>query len=363
MVNQDLLGLAPCPFCGGEAELRNGGPGNWYVHCNGCQCNTNDVQRERAIELWNTRALSAECGVKALADEPAKKLYTHMGHTHEVSYPHLSDEDIAHKVRMLMRSDLDHEGVVVGARDRILYLIARNKELSAALRSALAPGVGEAVAYRWRVKGATNWVYDPDQDWLDHHQNDPDVDVEPLYLHPAPPSTGVREALDKLRNMNAAEYLRVVARDTRHVFDKNELPKIAALIDAILSGLGESSRSETAYLEDAGPAPADSGYLLEWCQKHPVDAAATIEKLRRSTPAAYRERIARDDSALLDWLRDETCDLRCINAPTGGDDYDVRWQVIQHHMAKPHERIIGRSYSEEPRDAISDAILSTGARR
>jgi len=62
-----------------------------------------------------------------------------------------------------------------------------------------------------------------------------------------------------------------------------------------------------------------------------------------------------DDTRRLDWLREETCDLRCINVPTGGDDYEVRWNVIQHHMAKPHERVIGESFTDDPRDAIDDA--------
>ena len=63
------------------------------------------------------------------------------------------------------------------------------------------------------------------------------------------------------------------------------------------------------------------------------------------------------DAALLDWLRDGCCDLRCISLPTpGGDDSDVRWTVIEHHMAEPREREIGRSFTDNPRDAIRDAI-------
>ena len=68
----------------------------------------------------------------------------------------------------------------------------------------------------------------------------------------------------------------------------------------------------------------------------------------------------REDADLLDWLREETCDLRCINEPTGGDDYDVRWIVIRHHMAKPHEREIGRSFTDDPRDAIRAARAAKG---
>ena len=36
--------------------MLNGGPGNWFIQCTNCKCTTNDVQRDRAVELWNTRA-------------------------------------------------------------------------------------------------------------------------------------------------------------------------------------------------------------------------------------------------------------------------------------------------------------------
>lgn len=63
-----------------------------------------------------------------------------------------------------------------------------------------------------------------------------------------------------------------------------------------------------------------------------------------------------DDTELLDWLKRECCDLRCISVPTGGDDHDVRWVVIEHHMAAPHEREIGESFTDDPRDAIRAAL-------
>lgn len=37
-------------------------------------------------------------------------------------FAELTDLQMANKVRMLMRDDLDHEAVCVGARDRIMYL-------------------------------------------------------------------------------------------------------------------------------------------------------------------------------------------------------------------------------------------------
>lgn len=65
------------------------------------------------------------------------------------------------------------------------------------------------------------------------------------------------------------------------------------------------------------------------------------------------------DKARLDFITDETLDLRCFDVPTGGDDYSVAWQVIQHHMAPPRKRVIGEAEEYEgPRIAIDRAILA-----
>ncbi len=49
---------------------------------------------------------------------------------------HLSDLEIADRVRMLMRTDLDHEAVCVMARDRIKYLSGRLTAVERQLREA-----------------------------------------------------------------------------------------------------------------------------------------------------------------------------------------------------------------------------------
>jgi len=46
-----------------------------------------------------------------------------------------SDIDVAHKVRMLMRGQLDHEAVCTMGRDRIMYLSQRVSRLEEALRA------------------------------------------------------------------------------------------------------------------------------------------------------------------------------------------------------------------------------------
>ncbi len=54
-------------------------------------------------------------------------------------------------------------------------------------------------------------------------------------------------------------------------------------------------------------------------------------------------------------LEQETCDLRCVDLPAfGANDYDFEWVVIQHHMAEPQEREIGRGKTAI--EAIKDAF-------
>lgn len=82
-------------------------------------------------------------------------------------------------------------------------------------------------------------------------------------------------------------------------------------------------------------------------------------------PSNYVPVVALGDSAdthMLNWLRENTCDLRCIEIQ-GFDDSDVDWVVIEHHMAEPHEREIGRSYSDDPRGAIRAAMAAAAAKR
>ncbi len=70
-----------------------------------------------------------------------------------------------------------------------------------------------------------------------------------------------------------------------------------------------------------------------------------------------------EDTALLDTLRDECWDLRCFDSPTGGDDADVRWRVVGHWQAEPHEREIAIGWSDDPRVAIREAIRSLASEK
>lgn len=60
----------------------------------------------------------------------------------------------------------------------------------------------------------------------------------------------------------------------------------------------------------------------------------------------------------LKFIEDECLDVRCINEPTGGDDYDVGWIVIEHYEAEPQERRVG--YGRSPAEAIDEAWRKVG---
>jgi Restriction alleviation protein Lar len=56
-----LVRLQPCPFCGGEAQLRTSGGGSVYVHCVVCFAASNVVSnktkgaKRKVTEAWNRR--------------------------------------------------------------------------------------------------------------------------------------------------------------------------------------------------------------------------------------------------------------------------------------------------------------------
>ena len=51
--------LKPCPFCGGKAEIKDGGDGCHKIECeNDCIAGNNHLWRKNLdflIEAWNTR--------------------------------------------------------------------------------------------------------------------------------------------------------------------------------------------------------------------------------------------------------------------------------------------------------------------
>lgn len=62
----------------------------------------------------------------------------------------------------------------------------------------------------------------------------------------------------------------------------------------------------------------------------------------------------RKDSERLGIVDSNSWTIECYDIPTGGDDTDIGWRVIEYYMAKPNEREIGSG--KTPREAIDAAI-------
>lgn len=61
--------LLPCPCCGhSKLIVRVGAPGCHYIKCPQCGLSSHDTQRDRTIELWNTRDNTPEGPWKGIAD-------------------------------------------------------------------------------------------------------------------------------------------------------------------------------------------------------------------------------------------------------------------------------------------------------
>ena len=64
------------------------------------------------------------------------------------------------------------------------------------------------------------------------------------------------------------------------------------------------------------------------------------------------------DKDLFDRLAYESWTLRPVNVSSGGDDYLIHWQVTEDQGEGDPPLQIGYAYSDDPREAIRDAIRS-----
>ena len=89
MSNVVKAALLPCPFCGGQAQLRAGGPLMYYVDCGGCSAADGDCGYDHIVTKWNTRPLDAATRNAAL-DEAVSACKIQF-----LDFP-ISDEDTAY---------------------------------------------------------------------------------------------------------------------------------------------------------------------------------------------------------------------------------------------------------------------------
>jgi hypothetical protein len=78
-----------------------------------------------------------------------------------------------------------------------------------------------------------------------------------------------------------------------------------------------------------------------------LQACADMVATERTAPVPLT-----DDTRRLDALAKNSWDLRCFDM----SDDDIGWQVIEHHMQRPHERKLAEVFRDDPRQAIDAAI-------
>jgi hypothetical protein len=100
------------------------------------------------------------------------------------------------------------------------------------------------------------------------------------------------------------------------------------------------------------PAHISPKQLLALAQEANLGLDKVIEVFRMAAPAAQPAVPLTDDTRRLDALAKNSWDLRCFDM----SDDDIGWRVIEHHMAKPHERTVAEVFRDDPRQAIDAAI-------
>lgn len=355
MTDQRLLELAACPFCGSEAERVDIDPmqeefanaGGAVIQCKSCGASSpvHFDRKENLDASWNTRALSAECGVKAHG-EPSVHV--------------LDDELLIEWQNLHISVDDDGFGYAIKHGDHCVPG-AHQKWTDAAreIRSALVPGVGEPVA--WRVEGYGAFISREVASRYATPFNPP----IPLYTHPAPPSAAVREALEKACR-DILPYLRWTISDESPGHHPT-MPSAVAAFQAAL-GLGESSTS------------SDCGEKLGRFGHHPdpaIDFCVEVEDLvaewlntkagfENGTPArsviedrvfkAMQFRVGGDPGCVTakQTLREIEREMKA--SPTPAADREAVARIIMRYAG---EEIM----TDELAHLCADAILSTGAGR
>lgn len=352
--DRDLLRLAPCPFCGGEAFVRVLNGGQQIICCEGEECfgpRTTAFTLQDATVQWNTRAISAEpCAVKALE---------FMSYTRSVL------DECKNDFNRCPQCDFEDNDATKHS-DLFLLLTRKLEELGELsdqrIRSAIVPGVGEPVAddaavliatytnYRGETAvrriipksvryGSTEWH--PEPQWLllawdDDKQADREFALKD-FGHPAPPRAAVRDALAWC----VAEIELEFSRNNRAFPADSEKKKLFENAKRLALGLGESSTSS-----DGATRPVD------YDTNDPM--GVEIDE-----PVADRERIARED--VLAWLAEHH------NLELSYDGWDTEaWLVHSVNGGRNDREWKLVSAGRTPALAIAaarDAILSAGARR
>jgi hypothetical protein len=212
----------------------------------------------------------------------------------------------------------------------------------------------QPVAWRWRsIFNDSSWCYGPVMPTA-HDQ----YVTEPLYVRTEPQAArpvdleAIAEIVQFERAAGSGHYdtaqklLEYFVRCQAESASVREVELEEALKN--LMGIYDTPVSRRRYPQDQ-------------FMKEALDIARAA--LSRPQSQAVSAPLASNASDPLETLEGNCWDLRCIDIPTGGGDADIGWNIVEHHMGPPKERIVGRGRS--PREALQDATstLSRPERR
>jgi hypothetical protein len=235
----NILELLPCPFCGvvplERFEKNPNGPkypDHWIVWCENLDCKAGgeamEETQEAARAAWNTRSPAPSVGVDVpngyalvpliptpkmievgcennptmwtdetddgFACTVANDIYVSMVRTASALVPS-QKPSVGVDVRDALTAFTDFINEPPQYEDRRMVREYRHElagkwsplldKLLAALTPSQKSGAGEIVGWRWRPRGAVNWIYDPTDEWREEHKDD-DIEFQPLYAAPLP---------------------------------------------------------------------------------------------------------------------------------------------------------------------------------
>lgn len=118
-------------------------------------------------------------GMPPFQSPATSRTYRWLDQEHEIRCPELSDREVASRVRMLMRGDLDHELVCLMARDRIMALSQENAELRAEIEQLKAAEYRKGYErFAWADVLYGDWV------WIDNCEDGKYPEADPKISGP-----------------------------------------------------------------------------------------------------------------------------------------------------------------------------------
>jgi Lar family restriction alleviation protein len=134
---KDGIELLPCPFCGCEAEIREGSHTHdtWFVRCTACQIKTViSYTKDEPISEWNKRTSTPEQSIAVAlsplneAWEEFKRIYISIGGTRNPRQPHLKGWSPAKPAFDRAAKDHDPRDIIHGT---IAYAAYMRKRIAA----------------------------------------------------------------------------------------------------------------------------------------------------------------------------------------------------------------------------------------